>query len=88
MNNSQIQQNYSILTQNRANIEKIVREFEILDSAQENGNIKATMNYYNYILLLFITILLIFLLLRFSVSKNQYGGANLTKISKIFGYHK
>ena len=86
--NSQIQQNYSILTQNRVNIEKIVREFEILDSAQENGNIKATMNYYNYIILLVIAILLIFLLMQFSVSRNQYGGANLTKISKIFGYHK
>lgn len=79
-----IQQNYIVLTQDRENIAKMVREFEILDSVQENGDIKATMNYYNYIVLVFIAILLLFLLLRFSIPNEQYGGSN-TFFSKIFG---
>ena len=66
-----LQQNYSVLTQDRGNIEQLVREFETLNSAQENGDIKTTMNYYNYIILLFIVILLLFLLLRFSVTSEQ-----------------
>ena len=78
-----IQQNYIVLTQDRENIAKMVREFEILDSVQENGDIKATMNYYNYIVLVFIAILLLFLLLRFSIPNEQYGGSN-NFFSKIF----
>lgn len=84
-----LQQNYSVLTQDRANIEQMVREFETLNSAQENGDIKTTMNYYNYIILLFIVVLLIFLLLRFSVTSEQNGGSNVHSFfSKIFGYRK
>ena len=84
-----LQQNYSGLRQDRANIELMVREFEILNSAQENGDIKTTMNYYNYIILLFIVFLLIFLLIRFSIPNEQYGGSNVHGLfSKIFGYHK
>lgn len=79
-----IQQNYIILTQDRENIEKMVKEFEILDSVQENGDIKTTMNFYNYIVLVFIAILLVFLLLRFSISNEQYGGSN-SFFSKMFG---
>lgn len=79
-----IKQNYLVLTQDRENIAKLVREFETLDSVQENGDIKATMNYYNYIVLVFIAILLLFLLLRFSIPNQQNGGSN-TFFKKMFG---
>jgi hypothetical protein len=83
-----LQQNYSVLTDERENIEQIVREFETLNSAQENGDITATMYYYNYIVLLFIAILLLFLLLRFSVpSQQQYGGGNVKKFFSKFSSH-
>ena len=83
-----LQQNYSVLTDERENIEQIVREFETLNSAQENGDITATMHYYNYIVLLFIAILLLFLLLRFSVpSQQQYGGGNVKKFFSKFSSH-
>ena len=84
-----LQQNYSGLTQDRENIEIMVREFEILNSAQENGDIKTTMNYYNYIILVFIVVLLLFLLIRFSIPNEQYGGSNIHGFfSKIIGYNK
>ena len=83
-----LQQNYSVLTDEREHIEQIVREFETLNSAQENGDITATMHYYNYIVLLFIAILLLFLLLRFSVpSQQQYGGGNVKKFFSKFSSH-
>ena len=83
-----LQQNYSVLTDEREHIEQIVREFETLNSAQENGDITATMHYYNYIVLLFIAILLLFLLLRFSVpSQQQYGGGNVKKFFSQFSSH-
>lgn len=84
-----LQQNYSVLIEDRTNIEQMVREFETINSAQENGDIKATMNYYNFIILLFIVILLVFLLLRFSLTSEQSGGSNSHKfLQKLFGYHK
>jgi lipopolysaccharide export LptBFGC system permease protein LptF len=83
-----LQQNYVVLTQERENIGKMVREYETLNSAQENGDINVTMNYYNYIILVFIVLLLIFLLLRFSIPSEQSGGSGLHKIFKnFFGYH-
>ena len=80
-----LQQNYVVLTQERNQIEKMVRDFETLNSAQENGDINVTMNYYNYIVLLFIVVLLILLFLRFSIPEQQYGGRKVCNfISKIF----
>ena len=77
-----LQQNYVVLTGERENIKRMVSEYETLNSAQENGDINTTMNYYNYIILLFIVILLIFLLLRFSISSDQYGGSGVHKMFK------
>ena len=66
----------------------MVREYETLNSAQENGDINTTMNYYNYIILVFIVLLLIFLLLRFSIPSEQSGGSGLHKfVKKILGHH-
>ena len=83
-----LQQNYVVLTGERENIKRMINEYETLNSAQENGEINTTMNYYNYIILLFIVILLIFLLLRFSISSDQYGGSGFHKMcKKMIGYH-
>jgi heme A synthase len=73
--------NYQILLEERIHIDKMVRDFETLNAANENGQINVTSNYYNYIVLLFITILLIFLLIKFSVTSNDQrgGGNNFTK---------
>jgi hypothetical protein len=68
--------NYQTLSDERIQIEKMVREFETLNRAYENGNINVTSNYYIYIALLFITILLVFLLLNFSFTGSQSGGGN------------
>jgi NADH:ubiquinone oxidoreductase subunit 3 (subunit A) len=79
-----LEQNYVALTQDRNQIEQIVREFETLNSAQENADINVTMNYYHYMIMLFIVLLLIFLLLRFSISGQQSGGKSRNFILKIF----
>jgi NADH:ubiquinone oxidoreductase subunit 3 (subunit A) len=83
-----LQQNYVVLTGERENIKRMINEYETLNSAQENGEINTTMNYYNYIILVFIVILLIFLLLRFSISSDQYGGSGFCQMcKKMIGYH-
>ena len=68
--------NYQTLTQERNEIEKMIRQYETLNSAIENGDINVTSNYYSYISLLFITILLVFLLFKFSFTGSQSGGGN------------
>jgi lipopolysaccharide export LptBFGC system permease protein LptF len=69
-----LEQNYVVLTGDRDRIEVMIREFETLNSAQQNSDINVTMNYYNYIVLLFVAIFLVCLLLRFSVPNEQTGG--------------
>jgi hypothetical protein len=69
-----LQQNYVVLTGDRDRIDVMIREFETLNSAQQNSDINVTMNYYNYIVLLFVAIFLVCLLLRFSVPSEQVGG--------------
>jgi hypothetical protein len=68
--------NYKMLSDERIQIEKMIREYETLNTAIDNGNIIVTSNYYNYIALFFIVILLIFLLLKFSFAGSQSGGGN------------
>jgi lipopolysaccharide export LptBFGC system permease protein LptF len=57
--------NYQTLLEERINIEKMIREYEILNKAYENSNINITSNYYSYIFLMLIVILLIFIFLTF-----------------------
>ena len=68
--------NYQTLSDERIKIEKMIREYETLNSALENGTINVTSNYYSYIALVFITILLIFLFLKFFITGSQSGGGN------------
>jgi lipopolysaccharide export LptBFGC system permease protein LptF len=78
-----LQQNYVVLTGDRDRIELMIREFETLNEAQQNSDINVTMNYYNYIVLLFVAIFLVCLLLRFSVPSEQVGGGR-NSIGNIF----
>lgn len=71
-----LQQNYVVLTGDRDRIDVMIREFETLNEAQQNSDINVTMNYYNYIVLLFVVFFLVSLLLRFSVPSEQVGGGN------------
>jgi len=68
--------NYQTLSDERIQIEKMIREYETLNRALENGSIIVTSNYYNYIALLFIAVLLIFLFFNFSFTGSQSGGGN------------
>ena len=52
----------------------MVRQYETLNAAYENGNIMATSNYYYYIFYLLIAIVLVFIFLKINVSENQVGG--------------
>jgi len=59
--------NYETLAQERIQIAEMVRQFETLNAAYENGNINVTSNYYSYIVLLFVVIFLIGIFARFSL---------------------
>ncbi len=67
---------YKMLSDERNQIEKMSREYETLNRAIENSDVDVTSNYYSYICLLFIAILLIFLFLKFSFVGSQSGGGN------------
>jgi NADH:ubiquinone oxidoreductase subunit 3 (subunit A) len=67
-----LQNNYQTLTHERMQIEEMIRQFETLNAAYENGNINVTSNYYSYIVLLFVVIFLVGLLMKFSLpGKNE-----------------
>lgn len=81
--------NYNILTEERKQIDNIINEAETINRAYENGNVTVSSNYYRYIVLLAIVIILITLFLNFSFTSKQIGGSNiLNKISmyKVFLY--
>jgi len=69
-----LQQNYNTLEQERSQIAELIREYETLNSAYENGNINLTSNYYSYVMYILIAIFLVFLLLKFSLTSEQIGG--------------
>lgn len=75
-----LQQNYNTLEQERGQIEHLIRQYETLNSAQENGVINITSNYYKYIIYFIIAILLVVLLIKFSLTGEQRGGGQI-KIS-------
>jgi len=81
--NKAIQQNYTVLMQEREEIAKMTKQFQTLNSAQENGDLKVTMYYYNYIILLIIVVLLVFLFIKFTASSEQIGGGKQCDIYKM-----
>ena len=72
-----MQQNYQVLEQEREQINEMVRQFQNLDGAMDDGEINVTMYYYNYVILLFIVIILVMLLIKYSFAgATQRGGGN------------
>ncbi len=78
-----LQNNYKTLEEERAQIQEMIREYETLNSAYENGNTIVVSNYYHYIIYLIISIFLILILVRYSIPNQQMGGGNHTKIFPI-----
>ncbi len=76
-----LENNYNTLESERMEIAEIIRQYETLNSAYENGNINVTSNYYTYIVYLLISIFLIFLLLKFSLTSEQRGGGSFIGFS-------
>lgn len=74
--------NYTVLEEEKQKIDHLVTQFQTLHSAQENGEATITMNYYNYIILVFIVILLVGLFLKFTVTSTQNGGGIFPSIYK------
>ena len=69
-----LQNNYQVLSEERYHIDEMVREFQTIDAAYNDGTLVVTANYYNYIVLLFVVVFLIFLFMRFSLFGEQRGG--------------
>ena len=68
--------NNDILKKERGEIDIMLKQFDTLNAAYEDGNIMVNANYLNYIIFLFIVLFLIVLLFTFSISGNQSGGGN------------
>ena len=80
-----LEQNYIILTNEKQKINRMLNQYNTLDSATENTELILTQNYYRYIALFIVAILLIFLLIKFSVSgDDQRGGGKIFKNEAIF----
>lgn len=84
INSHILQTNYNALGEDKIKIEQIIREYETLNSAYENGNIYVTSNYYYYILFMIIAIILTIIMFSFSFSTGQKGGGKGIK-PKLFG---
>ena len=79
-----LQQNYQVLNQDREQINQMIVNYETLNQAYTDGSLNVTSNYYSYIVLLLITILLVFLLVKFSLTGQQSGGGSNFKNEAIF----
>lgn len=73
--------NYEVLQQERTQIDKMVKQYDTLNAALQNGDIIVTSNYYSYLLLLLVVIFLIYVLLRYSTNYEQRGGSSHLKMS-------
>lgn len=79
-----LEKNYNTLEAERGQIEGIIRQYETLNSAYENGTINISSNYYNYVIYLLIALVLLFLLFKFSLTGEQRGGGNsILKSSRL-----
>ena len=78
-------QNYNTLAQEREEIDRMIKQYETLNEAYDNSSIMVNSQYANYIVLLLVTILLIFLLVKFSITpSSQYGGGRIFKNEAFF----
>ena len=62
---------YAQLTAERAKIDKMLNEYDTLDQTQDEGTIVTNKNYYVYILLCILAVIILFLLIKFAVSSTE-----------------
>jgi len=79
-----LKNNYMTLEHERYQIEELIRQYGTLNSAYENGSINVTSNYYRYMMYLIMAIFLVLILIHFSLSKQQVGGANIKTSPLIY----
>jgi len=80
--NQKLIDNYKNLMEERENILELLRQYETLDSVENQHQIKINQNYYSYILLAILAIAIVFLLFKISLPSTvitnlpavQYGG--------------
>jgi hypothetical protein len=68
--NQDLINNYKVLNQERENILNLLRQYETLESVDNENLVKINQNYYSFILLSILAIAIIFLLYKFSFSGN------------------
>jgi hypothetical protein len=74
-NNETLEQNYNALLNERKQIEKLEKEYVTLNAADKNSQLVVTEYYSKYIVLVFVTLLLV--LLKFAITGGeQVGGGN------------
>ena len=64
--NEVLLQQYNTLSDDRAKIAEMMKEYQTIDEQQKQGNLKITQNYYSYILLFALAILIIFMTYKIS----------------------
>ena len=74
--------NYNNLQVNNQKINSLIGEFQTLNSAYRDQSQLVTTNYYNYIVLFFVAVLLLFLFLRFSETQSGGGLRNGVYLDK------
>ena len=84
--NEKLKQSYENLIEERTNITQLLKQYDTLDSVQNQTEIQITQNYYFYILLIIIVIVIIFLLGKVSIpsSAEQSGGKYMN--GNLFDY--
>jgi hypothetical protein len=69
--NTNLINQYKNLVGERTKIQRMLNEYQTLDEQQIEGSIHITQNYYSFILLMIIVLLVIFLLYKFSIPSGQ-----------------
>jgi hypothetical protein len=69
--NTNLIDQYKSLVGERFKIQRMLNEYQTLDEQQVQGNIHISQNYYSFILLMLLAILVIFLLYKFSIPSPQ-----------------
>lgn len=81
-----LEKNYATLQDEEWKIQELVREYETLNSAYENGSLTLTSRYYSYLLYVFLMLIMVGLLIKvgsdMSQSGTQMGG--MFRMGEIF----
>ena len=77
--NEILQQNSNTLMDEKLHIEKLAKEYTMVNAASKDTNLTVTQEHSKYIVLVFITILLVVLLLKYSITGSQQVGGSGNK---------